>query len=165
MTETGEAAGKGGKKTRGADEPIVIKKYANRRLYNTATSSYVTLDYLADMVKNGQDFVVYDAKTNDDLTRQILTQIIFEHESRGQALLPGQFLRQLIGIAGQGQFRDAAEFQLQRQTGLHALHMIEQVAQRRGCVDRQDQGGAGGAWRGRVGAGLDRRLDQRTAAP
>ena len=100
MTEAGETTGKGGKKTRGADEPIVIKKYANRRLYNTATSSYVTLDYLADMVKNGQDFVVYDAKTNDDITHSVLTQIIFEEETKGQNLLPIQFLRQLIKFYG-----------------------------------------------------------------
>ena len=79
---------------------VVIKKYANRRLYNTATSSYVTLDDLAQMVRQGTEFVVYDAKTNDDLTRQILTQIIFEQENRGEALLPVQFLRQLIGFYG-----------------------------------------------------------------
>lgn len=81
-------------------DTIVIKKYANRRLYNTATSSYVTLDDLAAMVREGVDFVVYDAKTNDDLTRTILTQIIFEEESRGEALLPVQFLRRLIGFYG-----------------------------------------------------------------
>jgi polyhydroxyalkanoate synthesis repressor PhaR len=79
---------------------VVIKKYANRRLYNTASSSYVTLDHLAEMVKRGVDFVVYDAKTNEDITRTVLTQIIFEEESQGQALLPIQFLRQLIGFYG-----------------------------------------------------------------
>ncbi len=79
-------------------EPVVIKKYANRRLYNTETSSYVTLDDLCDMVKEGTEFVVYDAKSGDDLTRQILTQIIFEQESRGQNLLPISFLRNLIGF-------------------------------------------------------------------
>lgn len=84
----------------GAGETVVIKKYANRRLYNTATSAYVTLEDLARMVREGIEFVVYDAKTNDDLTRQILTQIIFEEESRGEALLPVQFLRQLIGFYG-----------------------------------------------------------------
>jgi len=62
------------------NEPITIKKYANRRLYNTATSSYVTLDHLADMVKRGQEFNVYDAKSGDDITRSVLTQIIFEEE-------------------------------------------------------------------------------------
>ena len=82
----------------GAGDTVVIKKYANRRLYNTATSAYVTLEDLARMVREGVEFVVYDAKTNDDLTRQILTQIIFEEESRGEALLPVQFLRQLIGF-------------------------------------------------------------------
>ncbi len=79
---------------------ITIKKYANRRLYNTATSSYVTLDHLCDMVKKGQDFSVYDAKTNQDITRSVLTQIIFEEENKGQHLLPIQFLRQLIGFYG-----------------------------------------------------------------
>ncbi len=79
---------------------VIIKKYANRRLYNTATSAYVTLEDLAKMVRDGVEFVVYDAKTDDDLTRQILTQIIFEEESRGEALLPVQFLRQLIGFYG-----------------------------------------------------------------
>jgi polyhydroxyalkanoate synthesis repressor PhaR len=90
--------------TQGTDPPrgerVVIKKYANRRLYNTASSSYVTLEHLADMVKKGVDFVVYDAKTNDDITRSVLTQIIFEEESQGQSLLPIQFLRQLIGFYG-----------------------------------------------------------------
>ena len=88
-----------GGKTKDGD-PVVIKKYANRRLYNTSTSTYVTLEDLAKMVREGVDFVVFDAKTNEELTRQILTQIIFEEESRGQALLPVQFLRQLIGFYG-----------------------------------------------------------------
>jgi polyhydroxyalkanoate synthesis repressor PhaR len=83
------------------DEPIVIKKYANRRLYNTASSAYVTLEHLSDMVKEGKDFVVYDAKTNEDITRSVLTQIIFEQEGRnGQNLLPISFLRQLIRFYG-----------------------------------------------------------------
>jgi polyhydroxyalkanoate synthesis repressor PhaR len=84
----------------GAGQKVVIKKYANRRLYNTASSSYVTLEHLSDMVKEGIDFVVYDAKTNDDITRSVLTQIIFEEEGRGQNLLPIQFLRQLIRFYG-----------------------------------------------------------------
>ena len=82
------------------DGVVIIKKYANRRLYNTATSAYVTLDDLARMVRDGIEFQVFDAKSNEDLTRQILTQIIFEEESRGEALLPVQFLRQLIGFYG-----------------------------------------------------------------
>lgn len=83
-------------------ERVVIKKYANRRLYNTASSSYVTLEHLSEMVKQGVDFVVYDAKTNEDITRTVLTQIIFEEEekSQGQNLLPIQFLRQLISFYG-----------------------------------------------------------------
>jgi len=81
-------------------EPVTIKKYANRRLYNTDTSSYVTLDDLAEMVRLERDFVVYDAKTGEDLTRAVLTQIIVEQESRGQNLLPIPFLRQLIRFYG-----------------------------------------------------------------
>lgn len=88
------------RKTRQPEEPIVIKKYANRRLYNTATSSYVTLDYLSEMVKNGEEFVVYDAKSGEDITRSVLTQIIFEEENKGTNLLPIQFLRQLIKFYG-----------------------------------------------------------------
>src|SRR5579862_4262009 len=81
--------------------PIVIKKYANRRLYNTATSSYVTLEDLAQMVKKHNDFVVFDAKTGEEITRAVLTQIIVEEEQKGgQNLLPISFLRQLIGLYG-----------------------------------------------------------------
>lgn len=81
--------------------PVVIKKYANRRLYNTATSAYVTLDHLSQMVKEKTDFVVYDAKTGEDITRSVLTQIIVEEESKGgQTLLPIPFLRQLISFYG-----------------------------------------------------------------
>jgi polyhydroxyalkanoate synthesis repressor PhaR len=81
-----------------SSEPIVIKKYANRRLYNTDTSSYVTLDDLCTMVKEGAEFIVYDAKSGEDLTRQILTQVIFEQESSGEHLLPTNFLRSIIGF-------------------------------------------------------------------
>ena len=82
-------------------EPITIKKYANRRLYNTGTSTYVTLEDLAAMVKKGEDFVVYDAKTGEEITRSVLTQIIFEQENKeGQNLLPIAFLRQLIRFYG-----------------------------------------------------------------
>jgi polyhydroxyalkanoate synthesis repressor PhaR len=84
-----------------ADEPVTIKKYANRRLYNTGTSAYVTLEDLATMVKAGEDFVVYDAKTGEDITRSVLAQIIFEQENKeGQNLLPINFLRQLIRFYG-----------------------------------------------------------------
>ena len=94
-----------GAKTRDAmaksEEPITIKKYANRRLYNTGTSTYVTLEDLAGMVKQGDDFVVYDAKTGEDITRSVLAQIIFEQENKeGQNLLPINFLRQLIRFYG-----------------------------------------------------------------
>jgi polyhydroxyalkanoate synthesis repressor PhaR len=83
------------------DDPVVIKKYANRRLYNTGTSTYVTLDDLAEMVKKGEDFTVQDAKTGDDITHPVLTQIIFELENKeGQNMLPISFLRQLISFYG-----------------------------------------------------------------
>ena len=81
-------------------KPVVVKKYANRRLYNTATSSYVTLDDLAKLIKEGGDFVAYDAKTGEDITRSVLTQIIVEQEQKGQNLLPTSFLRQLISFYG-----------------------------------------------------------------
>jgi polyhydroxyalkanoate synthesis repressor PhaR len=90
MTETAAAAA----------APITIKKYANRRLYNTATSSYVTLEHLCQMVKDGSDFVVFDAKTGEDITRSVLTQIIVEEEGKGQNLLPISFLRRLISFYG-----------------------------------------------------------------
>lgn len=83
-----------------SDKPITIKKYANRRLYNTGTSSYVTLDDLAEMVKQDEVFVVVDAKSGEDITRSVLTQIIVEQESRGGNMLPISFLRQLIGFYG-----------------------------------------------------------------
>ena len=83
-----------------AEGPVVIKKYANRRLYNTQTSSYVTLDHLAQMVKDGTEFEEQDARTGDDITRSVLTQIIFEEEAKGQNLLPIKFLRQLIRFYG-----------------------------------------------------------------
>jgi polyhydroxyalkanoate synthesis repressor PhaR len=84
----------------GGAKPVVVKKYANRRLYNTATSSYVTLEDLAKMIQDGGDFVVTDAKTGEDITRSVLTQIIVEQEQKGQSLLPISFLRQLIGFYG-----------------------------------------------------------------
>jgi polyhydroxyalkanoate synthesis repressor PhaR len=89
------------KRTRaGGPRPTVVKKYANRRLYNTATSTYVTLEHLAQMVRDEEEFVVVDAKSGDDLTRSVLTQIIFEQENRGETMLPIPFLRQLIGLYG-----------------------------------------------------------------
>jgi polyhydroxyalkanoate synthesis repressor PhaR len=83
-----------------SEGPVVIKKYANRRLYNTQTSSYVTLDHLALMVKEGTEFEVHDARSGEDITRSVLTQIIFEEEAKGQNLLPIRFLRQLIRFYG-----------------------------------------------------------------
>ena len=90
------------KKNRQDGEPIIIKKYANRRLYNTDSSCYVTLDDLAVMVKENEEFVVKDAKSGDDITHSVLTQIIFEEESKGETLLPINFLRQLIAFYGDG---------------------------------------------------------------
>src|SRR5271165_5719082 len=101
--------------------PTMIKKYANRRLYNTAASTYVTLADLAKMVKNGEDFVVFDAKTNEDITRSVLTQIIFEQEGiEGQSLLPTTFLRQLIRFYGdsmQALLPSYLEFSIDRFSG------------------------------------------------
>lgn len=88
------------KKTANTEGPVIIKKYANRRLYNTETSSYITLDHLAAMTREGRDFKVVDAKTDEDITHNVLTQIIMEEESRGQTLLPVSFLRQLIALYG-----------------------------------------------------------------
>jgi len=84
------------------DGPIIIKKYANRRLYDTSTSSYVTLEHLSELVRAGTDFEVRDAKTGEDLTRSVLTQIIYENETKGEGALPLNFLRQLIGFYGGG---------------------------------------------------------------
>jgi polyhydroxyalkanoate synthesis repressor PhaR len=83
-----------------APAPVVVKKYANRRLYNTESSSYITLDSLATMIRLGRDFIVYDAKSGEDITRGVLTQIIVEEESKGRAMLPTAFLRQIIGFYG-----------------------------------------------------------------
>ncbi len=88
------------KKNASGDGTIIIKKYANRRLYNTDTSSYITLEHLAAMVREGREFKVLDAKTEDDITHNVLTQIIMEEEQRGQAMLPVNFLRQLISMYG-----------------------------------------------------------------
>jgi polyhydroxyalkanoate synthesis repressor PhaR len=88
------------KKTNAAGGPVTIKKYANRRLYNTESSSYITLDHLAGMTREGRDFKVVDAKTDDDITHSVLTQIIMEEESRGTSMLPVNFLRQLISLYG-----------------------------------------------------------------
>jgi polyhydroxyalkanoate synthesis repressor PhaR len=88
------------KKATPGDGPVIIKKYANRRLYNTETSSYITLDHLAAMTREGRDFKVIDAKTEDDITHNVLTQIIMEEEARGQTMLPVSFLRQLIALYG-----------------------------------------------------------------
>ncbi len=93
-------ARKGSETENGANAMVTIKKYANRRLYNTAESTYVTLDDLATMIQNGVDFTVYDAKTGEDITRSVLTQIIVEQEAKGNNLLPTGFLRQLISFYG-----------------------------------------------------------------
>ena len=95
-----EPAEKSGGAAASEQPPVVVKKYANRRLYNTESSTYITLDSLAAMVRQGRDFVVYDAKSGDDITRSVLTQIIVEEESKGRNLLPTGFLRQLIGFYG-----------------------------------------------------------------
>jgi polyhydroxyalkanoate synthesis repressor PhaR len=89
-----------GKEAKTQGEPVAIKKYANRRLYHTGSSEYVTLEDLANMVKKGEDFLVSDAKTGEDITRSVLAQIIFEQENKGQNLLPITFMRQLIRLYG-----------------------------------------------------------------
>jgi len=114
---------------------VVIKKYANRRLYNTASSSYVTLEHLSEMVKDGVDFVVFDAKTNDDITRSVLTQIIFEEESRGQNLLPIQFLRQLIRFYGD---------QMQSFVPSYLEMSLEAFARQQETMQKQMTGALGG---------------------
>lgn len=88
------------KKTAPGDGTVIIKKYANRRLYNTETSSYITLDHLAAMTREGRDFKVIDAKSEEDITHNVLTQIIMEEEARGSSMLPVNFLRQLIALYG-----------------------------------------------------------------
>ena len=95
-----ESAQRGAQAASHPQSVVVVKKYANRRLYDTHTSSYITLDDLCEMVKRGVEFVVTDAKTDQDLTRQVLTQIIFEQESKGYSLLPVKFLRTIIGFYG-----------------------------------------------------------------
>lgn len=87
-------------KSAAGSETVIIKKYANRRLYNTETSSYITLDHLAQMTRDGRDFKVLDARTEEDITHNVLTQIIMDEEGRGQTMLPVNFLRQLIALYG-----------------------------------------------------------------
>lgn len=87
-------------KTASDTEPVIIKKYANRRLYNTETSSYITLDLLSQMTREGREFTVVDAKSGEDITHNVLTQIIMEEEQRGKNMLPVNFLRQLIAMYG-----------------------------------------------------------------
>ncbi|MBU6165930.1 MAG: polyhydroxyalkanoate synthesis repressor PhaR [Alphaproteobacteria bacterium] len=89
-----------GKTGKAPAAPIVIKKYANRRLYNTETSSYITLEHLAEMTREGRDFQVFDARTGEDITRSVLTQIVMEGEAGGQTMLPVSFLRQIIAMYG-----------------------------------------------------------------
>src|ERR1700742_3422214 len=128
-----------------AAEPVTIKKYANRRLYNTGTSAYVTLEDLASMVKTGDDFVVYDAKSGEDITRSVLTQIIFEQENKeGQNLLPITFLRQLIRFYGDSmqmmvpRFLEASIDSLTKEQGKFREHM-SQTFGGVGCGPMEDQ--------------------------
>jgi polyhydroxyalkanoate synthesis repressor PhaR len=115
-----------------AKEPVTIKKYANRRLYNTGTSTYVTLEDLAVMVKQGEDFVVFDAKTGEEITRSVLAQIIFEQEGKeGQSMLPITFLRQLIRFYGDSmqmlvpRYLEASIDSLTREQGKFRDHMAK----------------------------------------
>ena len=139
-----------------SDEPVTIKKYANRRLYNTGTSSYVTLEDLAAMVKAGEDFVVYDAKTGEDITRSVLAQIIFEQENKegAQNLLPINFLRQLIRFYGDSmqmlvpRFLEASIESLTREQE----KFRQQMTQAFGMAFLRPAGGAGAAEHGNVRA-------------
>ncbi|MEQ8557648.1 MAG: polyhydroxyalkanoate synthesis repressor PhaR [Henriciella sp.] len=131
-------------KANGSDGKVIIKKYANRRLYDTSTSSYVTLDHLADLVRREIDFEVRDAKTGEDLTRAVLTQIIFERETKGDGALPLSFLRQLIGFYGGGSqamlpawldmsmnsFAESQERWKKAMGGAHPLALFESQARR-----------------------------------
>ena len=131
-------------KARGSGETVIIKKYANRRLYDTSTSSYVTLDHLAELVRREVDFEVRDAKTGEDITRAVLTQIIFERETKGDGALPLSFLRQLIGFYGGGaqsmlpawldmsmnSFAESQERWKKAMGGAHPMAMFEKQARR-----------------------------------
>lgn len=131
-------------KANGKGDTVVIKKYANRRLYDTSTSSYVTLDHLADLVRREIDFEVRDAKSGEDLTRAVLTQIIFERETKGDGALPLSFLRQLIGFYGGGaqtmlpawldmsmnSFAESQERWKKAMGGAHPMAMFENQARR-----------------------------------
>jgi polyhydroxyalkanoate synthesis repressor PhaR len=97
---TADGNGTNGAEAGGGPDPVIIKKYANRRLYNTETSAYITLEHLAALTREGREFVVLDAKTGEDITHSVLTQIIMEAEGRGATMLPSNFLRQLIGLYG-----------------------------------------------------------------
>ncbi|MFO1047439.1 MAG: polyhydroxyalkanoate synthesis repressor PhaR [Geminicoccaceae bacterium] len=117
--------------TPAAPKPAVVKKYANRRLYNTATSSYVTLDELSQMVRKGEEFLVYDAKTGEDITRSVLTQIILEEDSKGRNLLPIGFLRHLIGY-----YDDSLQSFLPRYLELSMENFARHQDQMRGYVEQ-----------------------------
>jgi polyhydroxyalkanoate synthesis repressor PhaR len=132
---SGDAPSGGSKAGKG--KPITIKKYANRRLYNTATSSYVTLDHLCQMVKEDVDFAVFDAKTGEDITRPVLTQIIVEEEAKGENLLPISFLRQLIGFYGAG---------MQAMVPTYLEQMMEAFAANQEQFAQAMQKSMGGMW-------------------
>jgi polyhydroxyalkanoate synthesis repressor PhaR len=114
-----------------AAKQAVVKKYANRRLYNTATSSYVTLDELSQMVRKGEEFVVFDAKTGEEITRSVLTQIILEEDSKGRNLLPIGFLRHLIGF-----YDDSLQTFLPRYLELSMENFARHQDQMRGYVEQ-----------------------------
>lgn len=118
------------------DAPVTIKKYANRRLYNTATSSYVTLEYLCQMVKDDVEFVVYDAKSGEDITRSVLTQIIVEEEGKGDNLLPIGFLRQIISFYGDNMQRMLLPSYLE-----HSMKMFSENQERMQSYMKDAMGG------------------------
>ena len=135
-------------RSKGKDDKFVVKKYANRRLYDTARSSYITLDDISEMIRDDLDFVVYDAKTGEDLTRSVLAQIVLDQESEQEAMLPTDFMRKIIGLYGdsmqgvfpeyleqamelftknQEQFRDQFNKSL---TGMFSVEQIQEINQR-----------------------------------
>ena len=126
-------------KNRDDTGPVTIKKYANRRLYNTATSSYVTLDHLCQMVKDGVEFVVVDAKSGEDITRSVLTQIIVEEEGKGDNLLPISFLRQVISFYGDNMQRMLLPSYLE-----HSMKMFSENQERMQSYVQDAMGGMGG---------------------
>ena len=128
------------KKNMDASSPIIIKKYANRRLYNTETSSYITLELLSQMTREGREFVVVDAKTDEDITHNVLTQIIMEEEQRGKNMLPVNFLRQLISMYGDSMQSMVPQY---LESSMEAFRKNQEQFQQAMVVEAEPAGGQG----------------------